>query len=149
MKRSSTLGSLTSPVTTIATHCLADRPCCRFYACNPRACAPRVNYYTEFFCTGIRNIIIAKFRAIERTRKLASLATMIMQCYFITAIQPVLKRGSINKSLTFDIKLSFHIYQCVHLIHATFLSICAEGLHSSAFHYLGYYVVLYTSADDR
>ena len=56
-------------------------------------------------------------------------------------MQPVLERGSIDKSLTFDvglIQLSFHTtqfsYQSVHLIHATVQSNCAEGLHFSAFH---------------
>ena len=51
-----------------------------------------------------------------------------------------------NKALTFgvgSIQLSFHIYHCVHPIHAnmfsiqmllyTFQSNCAEGLHFSAF----------------
>ena len=51
-------------------------------------------------------------------------------------MQPVLERGSIDKPLTFDvgfIQVSFHIYQSVHLIHATFQSNCAQGLHFSAF----------------
>ena len=53
-------------------------------------------------------------------------------------MQLVLERGSIDKPLTFDvglIQLSFHIYQSVHLIHATFQSNWAEGLHFSALHY--------------
>ena len=54
-------------------------------------------------------------------------------------MQTVLEQGSIDKPLTFDvglIQLSF--YQCVHLIHATFQSNCAEGLqHFSAFHFIG------------
>ena len=54
-------------------------------------------------------------------------------------MQTVLKQGSIDEPLTFDvglIQLSFIISnQSVHLIHATFQSNCAEGLHFSAFHY--------------
>ena len=55
-------------------------------------------------------------------------------------MQPVLERGSIDKPLTFDgglIQLSF--IQSVHLIHATFQSNCAEGVHFSAFHYTSNY----------
>ena len=51
-------------------------------------------------------------------------------------MQTVLEQGSIDKPLSFDvglIQLSFS-YQSVHLIHATFQSNCAEGLHFSAFH---------------
>ena len=51
-------------------------------------------------------------------------------------MQTVLEQGSIDKPLTFDvglIQLSFIQYQSVHLIHATFQSNCAEGLHFSAF----------------
>ena len=50
-------------------------------------------------------------------------------------MQPVLERGSIDKPLTFDvglIQLSF--IPSVDLIHATFQSNCAKGLHFSAFH---------------
>ena len=50
-------------------------------------------------------------------------------------MQTVLEQGSIDKPLTFDvglIQLGFKP-QSVHLIHATFQSNCAEGLHFSAF----------------
>ena len=50
-------------------------------------------------------------------------------------MQTVLEQGSIDKPLAFDvglIQLSF-IPVCSHLIHATFQSNCAEGLHFSAF----------------
>ena len=50
-------------------------------------------------------------------------------------MQPVLERGSIDKPLTFDvglIQLSFHT-SLFTLIHATFQSNCAKGLHYSAF----------------
>ena len=50
-------------------------------------------------------------------------------------MQPVLERGSIDKPLTFDVGLISVSYQSVHLIHATFQSNCAEGLHFSVFHY--------------
>ena len=52
-------------------------------------------------------------------------------------MQTVLEQGSIDKPLTFDvglIQLSF-IPVCSLLIHATFQSNCAQGLHFSAFHY--------------
>ena len=50
-------------------------------------------------------------------------------------MQPVLERGSIDKPLTFDVVLIQLIsYQSVHLIHTTFQSNYAEGLHFSAFH---------------
>ena len=55
-------------------------------------------------------------------------------------MQPVLKRGSIDKPQIFYvglIQLSFS-YQSVYLIHAIFQSNCAEGLHFSAFHYSSY-----------
>ena len=51
-------------------------------------------------------------------------------------MQTVLEQGSIDNPLTFDvglIQLSF-IPVCSLLIHATFQSNCAEGLHFSAFH---------------
>ena len=51
-------------------------------------------------------------------------------------MQTVLEQGSIDKPLTFDVGLINSVsYQSVHLIHATFQSNCAEGLHFSAFHY--------------
>ena len=46
-------------------------------------------------------------------------------------MQTVLEQGSIHKPLTFDVGLIS--YQSDHLIHATFQSNCAEGLHFSAF----------------
>ena len=52
-------------------------------------------------------------------------------------MQTVLKQGSIDKPLTFDvglIQLSF-IPVCSLNTYATFQSNCAEGLHFSAFHY--------------
>ena len=53
-------------------------------------------------------------------------------------MQTVLEQGSIDKPLTFDvglIQLSFvPVSESDHLIHATFQSNCAEGLHFSAFH---------------
>ena len=46
----------------------------------------------------------------------------------------MLEQGSIDKPLTFDVGLIHSVsYQSVHLIHATFQSNCAEGLHFSAF----------------
>ena len=47
-------------------------------------------------------------------------------------MQTVLEQGSIDKPLTFDVGLIQ--LQSDHLIHATFQSNCAEGLHFSAFH---------------
>ena len=46
----------------------------------------------------------------------------------------MLEPGSINIPLTFDVVLYNSVsYKSVHLIHATFQSNCAEGLHFSAF----------------
>ena len=50
-------------------------------------------------------------------------------------MQTVLEQGSIDKPLTFDVGLIQLSFIPVHLIHATFQSNCAEGLHFSAFHY--------------
>ena len=51
-------------------------------------------------------------------------------------MQTVLEQGSIDKPLTFDVGLINSVsYQSVQLIHATFQSNCAEGLHFSAFHF--------------
>ena len=46
----------------------------------------------------------------------------------------MLEPGSIDIPLTFDmVRYNSVSYQSVHLIHATFQSNCAEGLHFSAF----------------
>ena len=56
-------------------------------------------------------------------------------------MQTVLEQGSIDKPLTFDVGLINSVsYQSDHLIHATFQSNCAEGLHFSDLHFICSYI---------